>query len=147
MENVEDELESIMGIEALSSLLKDKDLRESVKKSFLFSLKTIPGTAAYFKLLQLINQKNVNFTDLPPEVVYNWAASLVAIQLSSNKLYSVEERENLFIFFYVILKRLIWILVYSTQGRPMDSKSEYFLEYSTGILKDALEAYVLGSRG
>tara|TARA_Y100000591_G_scaffold272853_1_gene248532 strand:- start:693 stop:1142 length:450 start_codon:yes stop_codon:yes gene_type:complete len=148
MDDIANEIETMGGVDALVSLLKDEKEREKIKNAFLFSLKTIPGSAMYFKLLDTIRRKGKSSnvpSDVAPELLYNWAASYLALQLSSNDVYTSEEKQNLFVFYYVILKRLIWVFVYSLQGR-LDTKGSYFLEYGTGVLKDTFESLALGSR-
>ncbi len=142
-----DQVKSIAGAEAITQFIKSPGQRKKIKDSFLFAIKSIPFSGAYFKLMEQvlkpdseINMKKETLKDL----LFSYVSALLAKNITDNKYFSEEERSNLFKLSYVILKRLMWFASYQERASQHPGAT-YFVEYATGIIKDIISASVIGS--
>ena len=145
-DKVTDQVKSIAGAEAITQFIQSPAQRKKIKDSFVFAIKNIPFSGVYFQLMKEvfkpnseINLKNETLKDL----IFSYISALLAKNITDNKYFSEQERKNLFKFSYVILKRLMWFATYQ-ERISQNPGATYFVEYSTGIIKDLISASAIG---
>ena len=145
-DEVVNKVSSIAGVDAITQFIKSPAQRKKIKDSFIFAIKNIPFSAVYFKLMEEVmkSQSQINTkSEILKDLVFSYVSAVLAKNITDNKYFSEEERSNLFKFSYVILKRLLWFFTFQQRDTEHPGAT-YFVEYSTGIIKDLISAHALG---